>query len=300
VSRMSSRKLTAARSSVIYNFVLMAVKVVVAIFSGSVSVLMEALHSAGDIVASVLAYFGVRVGDTPPDEDHPYGYGKAESLAGLAEGLLLLFAACYVGYEAIVRFLSPEPIETGIALWVIGGTAVLNVVMGRYVGGVAKETGSEALAADAAHIWADLITSLGVLVALALVRITGETIFDPLVAIALSLWILFSAGRILLNVLRTLMDASLPLGEIEAIEGILREHPEVKEFHRLRTRKSGSARQIDGHVLLRDELSLIEAHRITEEVEDRIRELFPEVSVTLHMEPFQEEKRHQERAHGAD
>jgi cation diffusion facilitator family transporter len=156
------------------------------------------------------------------------------------------------------------------------------------------------LATDAAHIWADLITSLGVLVALTLVRLTGNNLFDPLIALGLSLWILFSAGRILLNVLRTLMDASLPIAEIEAIERILRNHAEVKDFHRLRTRKSGSARQIDGHVLLRDELSLVEAHRITEEVEDRIRGLYPEVSVTLHMEPFQEEVRHQKRAHGAD
>lgn len=297
---MSSRKLTAARASVIYNIILMVVKAVVAVLSGSVSVLMEALHSAGDIVASVLAYFGVRVSDAPPDEDHPYGHGKAESLAGLAEGLLLLLAAGYVGYEAVGRLVRPEPIEAGLALWVIGGTAVLNVVMGRYVGGVAKETGSEALAADAAHIWADLITSLGVLVALALVAMTGNSVFDPLIALGLSLWILFSAARILLNVLRTLMDASLPLPEVEAVEHILRKHPEVKDFHRLRTRKSGSERQIDGHILLRDELSLIEAHRITEEVEDHIRRLFPEVSVTLHMEPFQEEKRHQKRSHGAD
>jgi len=297
---MSSRKLTAARASVIYNVGLMVIKVFVAMLSGSVSVLMEALHSAGDILASALAYFGVRVGEAPPDEEHPYGHGKAESLAGLAEGLLLLLAAGYVGYEAVHRLLNPEPIETGLALWVIGGTAVLNVLMGRYVGGVARETHSEALAADAAHIWADLITSIGVLCALALVALTGQAIFDPLIALLLSAWILLSGAKIIANVARTLMDASLPEGEVEAVERVLREHPEVQDFHRLRTRKSGSARQIDGHILLRDELSLTEAHLITEDVEDRIRALFPEVNVTLHMEPFDEEKRHQQRAHGAD
>jgi cation diffusion facilitator family transporter len=297
---MSSRKLTAARASVGYNVGLCVVKAVVAILSGSVSVLMEALHRTGDIVASVLAYFGVRVGEAPPDEEHPYGHGKAESLAGMAEGVLLLIAAGYVGYEAIVRLLDPEPLETGLALWVIGGTAILNVLMGRYVGGVARETGSEALAADAAHIWADFVTTLGVLLALALVRLTGNTIFDPLVALALSLWILYSASRILWNVLRTLMDVSLPPEELERLERIFADHPEVKDFHRLRTRKSGSERQIDAHILLRDELSLIEAHRITEEVEDQIRGLFPDVSVFLHMEPYQEETRHQRQAHGAE
>lgn len=292
--------MAAARASVIYNVSLTIVKVIVAAISGSVSVLMEALHSAGDIVASLLAFFGVRVGDAPPDRDHPFGHGKAESLAGMGEGILLLIAAVYVGYEAVARLVSPEPIQTGIALWVIGGTALVNVLMGRYVQGVARETESEALHADAAHIWADFVTSIGVLLALALVRITGNPIYDPIVAIVLSVWILVSASRILWGVLQTLMDTSLPSKEVDEINRILREHTEVKDFHRIRTRRAGSARHIDGHILLRDELSLIEAHRITEEVEDRIRELFPEVSISLHMEPFREETRHQKSVHRAE
>ena len=296
----SNRKLAAARASVFYNLLLTIVKVAVALVSGSVSVLMEALHSAGDILASMFAFVGVKVSDAPPDEDHPFGHGKAESLAGIAEAMLLLAAAVYVGYEAVTRLMNPEPIDASIALWVIGGTAVANVLMGRYVGGVARETGSEALKADAAHIWADFVTSLGVLVALALVQLTGDPLYDPLIALALSVWILVAAGRILWGVLSTLMDTALPPDEVLEIERILREHPEVQSYHKLRTRKSGTARHIDGHILLRDELSLVEAHRITEEVEDRIRELFPEVSISLHMEPFSEELQHQKAVHGAD
>ena len=293
-------KLTAARASVFYNLVLTTVKVVVALLSGSVSVLMEALHSASDILASVFAYVGVKVGDVPPDESHPFGHGKAESLAGMAEAMLLLFAAAYVGYEAITRLTSPEPITTDIALWVIGVTAVVNILMGRYVDGVAKSTGSEALHADASHIWADFVTSVGVFVALGLVALTNDPIYDPIVALALTLWILVSAARILWGVLKTLMDTSLPPDELQAITRILDEHLEVKSYHKLRTRKSGTFRHIDGHILLRDELSLIEAHRITEEVEDEIRELFPEVSISLHMEPYREEVQHQRKVHGAE
>lgn len=297
---VSNRKLAAAKASVLYNLILTALKVAVAIVSGSVSVLMEAMHSAGDILASMFAVIGVKVSDAPPDEDHPFGHGKAESLAGMAEGLLLLIAACFVGYEAITRLVSPEPIETGIALWVIGATAVANVAMGRFVGRVARETGSEALHADAAHIWADFVTSIGVLAALALVQVTGDPVYDPIIALALSGWILISAARILWGVLNTLMDTSLPADEVAAIERILREHPEVQSYHKLRTRKSGTARHIDGHVLLRDELSLVEAHRITEEVEDQVRALFPEVSISLHMEPYSEEVYHQRKVHGAE
>jgi cation diffusion facilitator family transporter len=296
----ANRKIAAAKGSVVYNLILAAVKVVVAVFSGSVSVLMEALHSAGDILASMLAFVGVKVGEAPPDEDHPFGHGKAESLAGMAEALLLVIAAVYVGYEAVVRLFRPEPIETGLALWVIGGTAVANVLMGRFVGGVAKETGSEALHADASHIWADFVTSIGVLAALALVRITGNPIYDPIVALGLSVWIFVSAARILWGVMNTLMDTSLPTADRDAIVEILKSHPEVIDFHKLRTRKSGTFRHVDGHILLRDELSLIDAHKITEEVEDRIRALFPEVSISLHMEPYREEVQHQKTVHGAD
>ncbi|MEO7453351.1 MAG: cation diffusion facilitator family transporter [Fimbriimonadales bacterium] len=296
----ANRKLAAARASVFYNLALTVLKVAVAAVSGSVSVLMEALHSASDILASLFAFVGVKVSDAPPDEDHPFGHGKAESLAGMAEGLLLLGAAVYVGYEAVTRLVNPEPIEAGLAIWVIGGTAVANVLMGRYVGGVAKETESEALQADASHIWADFVTSIGVLVALVLVRLTGDPIYDPIIALVLSAWILFSAGRILWRVLRTLMDTALPEADRAEIVRILREHPEVKDFHRLRTRKSGTERHIDGHILLRDELNLIEAHRITEDVEDQIRALFPDVSITLHMEPYGEEVQHQQREHGVE
>jgi divalent metal cation (Fe/Co/Zn/Cd) transporter len=96
------------------------------------------------------------------------------------------------------------------------------------------------------------------------------------------------------------MDTSLPPDEVSEIERILREHSEVISYHKLRTRKSGTARHIDGHILLRDELSLVEAHRTTEEVEDQIRALFPEVSIALHMEPYREEVRHQRKEHGAE
>jgi cation diffusion facilitator family transporter len=295
-------KLRAAGASLFYNLALTLVKAWVAVASGSMSVLMEALHSAGDILASAFAYIGVKVGEAPPDEGHPFGHGKAESIAGMVEAVLLLGAGLYVAYEAFGRLvMSHVPaIEADLALWVIGGTAVANVLMGRYVGGVAKATGSEALKADAAHIWTDFLTSIGVLIALALVRITGDRDYDAIVALILSGWVMFSAGRILWGVMASLMDTSLPHEDVEAIERILREHAEVRDFHKLRTRKSGTARHVDGHILLRDELSLIEAHQITEEVEDQIRALFPEVSISLHMEPYRQEKRHQRVDHGAE
>ncbi|MGI8923789.1 MAG: cation diffusion facilitator family transporter [Fimbriimonadales bacterium] len=291
------RKTTAAAVSIAFNLALLITKVVIAMLSGSVSVLSEALHSVGDSVASVIAYIGVRVADKPADDDHPFGHGKAESLAGLAEATLLLMAGLYIGIESFLRLEEPEPVKVDIALYVIAGTAVVNIFVGRYLSRVAKETDSRALEADAAHVIADFVTSLGVLFALALVRITGNPIYDPAIALVLSAWIIYTALRIAANTLKLLMDRQLPDEEIRAIEAILLAHPEVKDWHQLRTRKSGSTRHIDAHILLRDELSLIEAHEITEEVEDLIRAKLPGVSISLHTEPFGHEMAHRREAH---
>lgn len=156
-----SRKTTAAAVSLVSNIILTIAKLIAAVLSGSVSVLSEAVHSVGDIIASALAWMSVRVADKPADRDHPYGHGKVESLAGLAEALLLIGAAVFVGYEAVQRFAHPEPIQIDLALWVIVGTAVWNLFIGGYLRKVAVETDSEAIKADAAHITADVITSAG-------------------------------------------------------------------------------------------------------------------------------------------
>lgn len=291
------RKTVGALVSVVSNVLLVAIKFAAALISGSVSVLSEAAHSLGDLIASLLAFFSVRVSDKPADKEHPYGHGKVESFAGMAEALLLLAAGGYVGYEAILRFAEPEPIKADIALAVVLGTAIVNIFVGRYLTRVANETDSEALRADAANVTADFVTTIGVLVALVLVRFTGNPIFDPIVALALTLWILYTALKIIISTFQTLIDVSLPEDEVQIIENILREHPQVKSWHQLRTRKAGSFRLVDAHILLPDDLTLIEAHEITEEVEDQIRAALSHVLISLHMEPYRQEIKHRREFH---
>ncbi len=292
------RKAVAALVSVLSNLLLTLAKVVAAILSGSISVLSEAVHSAGDIVASLLAFASVRVSDRPADPEHPFGHGKVESFAGLAEALLLIGAAGYVGWEAVHRLSHGRTIEVDIGLWVVGGTAVWNVFVGRYLSRVAKETDSEALAADAAHITADVVTSMGVFIGLALVKITNNPIYDPIVALMLTAWILWMAGKIAYTSFSLLIDTALPADEVELIADIIRTHPRVLDWHQLRTRKSGSHRHADVHVLVDDNLSLVESHRIAEEIEDRVRSSLPNVSINIHMEPYLLEKRHRRDVHG--
>lgn len=292
------RKAVAALVSVLSNLLLTLAKVVAAILSGSISVLSEAVHSAGDVVASLLAFASVRVSDRPADPEHPFGHGKVESFAGLAEALLLIGAAGYVGWEAVHRLSHGRTIEVDIGLWVVGGTAVWNVFVGRYLSRVAKETDSEALAADAAHITADVVTSMGVFIGLALVKITNNPIYDPIVALMLTAWILWMAGKIAYTSFSLLIDTALPADEVELIADIIRTHPRVLDWHQLRTRKSGSHRHADVHVLVDDNLSLVESHRIAEEIEDRVRSSLPNVSINIHMEPYLLEKMHRRDVHG--
>lgn len=295
---LARRKRLAAGVSVLSNVLLTAGKLVAFLLSGSVSVLSEALHSVGDIVASMLAYASVRVSEVPADREHPYGHGKVESFAGLAEAMLLIGAGVYVGYEAIARLLNPEPIRVDIALGIILVAAVWNAFVSRYIHRVAEETDSEALRANALHLTADVFTSAGVLVALLLVRLSGNAIFDPLIALALTVWILLSGGRIAFRTYQALIDRRLPQEDIDVIVSILRRHPAVLGYHQLRTRKAGSQRHIDAHILVEDTLSLLEAHAITEEVEDLIRGELPNVVITLHTEPFRHEAAHRKREHG--
>lgn len=297
MSSRSQAKKRAALVSVTSNSILTCAKFIAAFLSGSMSLLSEAVHSFSDVVASLVAFIGVHVSDAPADEGHPFGHGKAEPLAGFVEALLLFAAAIYIGLEAMNRFTRPEPIKVDIAIIVVTATALVNVFVGKFLHRTARETESDALHADSAHILADSVTSTGVLCALLLVRFTRNQAFDGIVAILLALWIIFSAIRIAFRSLDALMDVQLPGEEMEAIREILRTHPEVKDWHQLRTRKAGSHRHIDAHILLGDDLSLVRAHEITEEVEDRIRARLPNVSVSLHMEPYANEIKHRRQEH---
>jgi cation diffusion facilitator family transporter len=295
------RKMRAAALSIVSNALLVALKLVVGYTSGSVSVLSEAAHSATDLIASAIAFFSVRASDTPPDEEHPYGHGKIESISGLAEAVLIFAAAGYILYEIVEKFRSPaegHPHSVDAGLAVMGISALANFLISRYLVRVARETDSMALHADAEHLRADVLTSLGVLVGLALVRFTGIRWFDPIAALVVVLLILRSAYRLAHEALQPLLDSRLPDAEVATIRQILEEDPRVLGYHKLRTRKSGSQRHADVHVQIEDNSTLLQSHDLAEELEDRIRERLPAIYVNIHMEPYRAELRHQQEAHG--
>jgi len=296
---MTARKVAAARLSVMSNTLLTVTKLAVGIATGSVSVLSEAAHSANDLVAAGIAFFSVRVSDKPPDLRHPYGHGKVESVSGAIEAALIFGAAVYIVYEAVKKLLhgtGPLMVLPGIA--VMACSTVVNVLVSRYLFRVAAETESLALKADGEHLRTDVLTSLGVLAGLGMVYVTGWTILDPLIAIAVALVICVAAFRITREAMHGLLDTGLPEGDLDVVREVLDNEPAVLAYHKLRSRRSGSSRHIDAHVLVADDLTLAEAHQLTEELEDRIRERLPRAEVMLHTEPHDAEVAHQREVHG--
>jgi len=286
-----SRKVFAASVSVLSNTTLVVVKLVTGFFSGSVSIIAEAIHSANDLLASLIALISVRIAERPPDNEHPYGHGKAESIAAGIEAVLIIGAAVWIIVEALQRMVRQQPVEhLGWGALVMMLSVVLNTSVARYLFRVAREEDSPALEADAHHLATDVYTSLGVTVGLIVVWLTGWYVLDPLVAMVVALLILRIGFTLTIRSLHHLMDSRLPLTEVSLIEEILNGETRIHSWHNLRTRKSGNTRHIDLHIVFRNDATLLEAHQVADELEKRIeRELAP-AHVVIHVDPYDPSK----------
>lgn len=275
-----------ARLSVISNTALVCFKLAVGLYTGAVSIVSEAVHSGVDLLAAVIAFLAVREAGKPPDEEHAFGHGKIETLSGAVEALLIVLAALGIVYEAWNKMhASHQPVflEYGIAVMLI--SAVVNSVISRRLFAVARATDSQALAADALHLQTDVWTSVGVVAGLVAIKVTGWALLDPLIAIVVAAMV-FRAGYILTrkSVLE-LTDVALPPEEEAAIREIVASYPEVIAFHRLRTRRSGSWRQIDIHIILDKNMHLDKAHAVCDRIEAAIEQRLGRCDLVIHLEP---------------
>jgi len=293
-----NRKASAAKLSVISNTSLIVLKLIVGFVTGSVSILADAVHSVADLFAAIIAFFAVRVSEKPPDETHPYGHGNVEGISSILEALLILAAVAVIMFEAVKRLIHVRPLEQlGYGLLLMLVSIVVNAVVSRHLFRVAKETESVALQADAMHLHTDIYANVAVIVGLGLVQITGNPIFDPIVAILVSIGVLFMPLELMRTALNMLVDTRLPKHELERLEQVLNSHPGVLGFHKLRSRRAGSQRIVDLHIQVADDLSLSEAHRLTEEIEEQLRRELPNTDVLVHTEPHEEEQKHQAEHH---
>lgn len=281
-----SSKVKIARLSIASNCLLISMKLIVGIISGSVSIISEAIHSMMDLLAAIIAFFSVKIADNPPDKRHPYGHGKFENMSGVIEASLIFVAAFWIIYESVKKMLHPEPVESiGWGALVMGISAAVNFVVSRKLYKVAKETDSIALEADALHLKTDVYTSLGVAVGLFFIMIFKIPILDPIVAILVALFILREAFHLFIDAYAPLMDTALSHEETKIIEDIL--GVENLQYHNLKSRKAGSHRFLEFHLELPEKLPLKEAHDICDKIEDLIMSRIKNMEVTIHAEPFE-------------
>lgn len=277
-----------AALSIVSNSALILLKVAAGAITGSVAILSEAMHSAIDLIASVVAYTSIRKADEPADADHPYGHHKVENIAAAIEGILILVGSGVIIFEAVRRLAQRAPVDhLGFGIAVIAFSAAVNFGVSAHLGRQARETGSPALEGDAAHLRTDAYSSCGVLAGLVLVEMTGASWIDPVVALVVAGAVMTAGVRILRRSSRALVDEALPDDELEAVRETVREFGDrgVAGFHQLRARRAGVRRYIDLHVQFRRGTTLEAAHETAHALQEAIRERLRESDVLIHLEP---------------
>jgi cation diffusion facilitator family transporter len=288
---MFNTKTSAAGLSIGTVASLILLKVTVGIFSGSVSIIAQAVDSLLDLFASLVTFFGLRFAAKPADREHPFGHGKMESISGVVQGGLIFAAAAFILYQAITRIIGGAAIEYVTAgIVVMAVCIVVNILISRHLLRVARKTDSAALEANARNLATDVYTALGVLAGLVAVRITGLNILDPIIAIAVVIFILKTAYDVIRKSFPHLIDVRLPADEEELIESTMREHMgELVGFHSLRTRKAGSERYIELHMIMARDASVERAHKLCDHLEEEIKSRLPHSDVMIHVEPCDRE-----------
>ncbi|MGF7429967.1 cation diffusion facilitator family transporter [Thermoanaerobacterium thermosaccharolyticum] len=279
-------KQNSALLSVISNSVLIVIKLLAGILMHSVSVISEAIHSSIDLIASLIAFLSIRVAVKPADEDHPFGHSKYENISGFVEAILIFFAAILIIYEAVRRIVTGTYVENlGTGIIVMLFASFVNAVVSYFLFKVSKKEDSIALRADAMHLLTDVFTSLGVTIGLVVIKVTKLGILDPIIAIFVALLIIKASIGLTKEALKDLADTSLPEKEVKEIENIIKSNIEITSFHKLRTRKSGSRREIDVHLRVDKDYNIVEAHELSHKVSKQIVDKFPDSHVIIHIEP---------------
>lgn len=291
------RKSGVAALSVASNTLLVVMKVIVGLMTGAVSILSEAIHSAVDLVASVIAFLAVRTSAKPADTHHPFGHGKYENLSGVIEALLIFVAALWIIFESVRKLIHPEPLDlAGIGVLVMGVSAIVNWIVSGRLFTVGRETDSIALQADAWHLRTDVYTSLGVMAALSVICGCGWVLpgvnvnwVDPVAALAVAVLIMKAAWDLTRDSVRDLLDAGLPEEEENWISTYVRsQQPDVTGLHGLRTRKGGATRFVEFHLIVPAGMPVRDAHAVSERIETAIEERYPSTHVSIHIEPCEQ------------
>jgi ferrous-iron efflux pump FieF len=287
----------AATASVAVAAILILAKVAAWIMTDSVAVLSSLLDSLLDAAASAINLVAVRHALTPADEEHRFGHGKAEPLAGLAQSAFICGSGLILLMEAVHRVGAPQPVqrpEIGIAVAVL--SILLSAALVFYQRRVVARTGSVAIAADSLHYGGDALLNLAVIASIVATGFLDAPLIDPLSGALIALWILWGAIGIARQSFDLLMDRELPAGDRGRILAIARARPEVLDVHDLRTRSAGTHIFVQMHIELDPDMRLARAHQIADGVEADIRAAFPHAEIIIHQDPAGELEPHRAAA----
>ena len=274
--------------SIIAALVTIALKVLAWWLTDSVGLLSDAIEGTINIVGATVALAMISVAARPPDEDHAFGYTKAEYFASGLEGTLILIAAIAIGFVAVDRLITPRPLEhVGPGLVVSAGAALINYVVARRLYEAGHHYRSIALEADARHLMTDVWTSAGVIAGVAAVWLTGWERLDPLIALAVAANIVWSGYKLMQRSIHGLLDRALPADQLQALDRVLdRYRARGIDFHALRTRQAGARSFVTLHVLVPADWTVAQGHSLAHEVERDIRAALPDAVVLTHVEPL--------------
>jgi ferrous-iron efflux pump FieF len=270
--------------------VLIAAKTGAWLITDSVSMLSSLIDSSLDLVSSLITFLAIRTALTPADEDHRFGHGKAEALAGMAQAGFIAASAGGLLLTVIDRFRTPKPVQDELVGIAVSGLAVvLTLGLMTFQGYVVRRTSSLAVTADRAHYTTDMVANIAVGLGIWLSSRFAEPTIDLAVALGVAVYLAVGAWGIGRQSIDVLMDRELPDEDRRKILHIVRRHPGVRSVHDLRTRSSGLHQFIQLHMVLHPTMSLGRAHVISDSVEAAIREAFPQADVTVHIDPYDDE-----------
>lgn len=275
----------ATRASLVVALILIGVKLVGWWWTDSVSLLASLLDSSADLIASLLTFLAVRWSLVPPDHNHRFGHGKAEALAALAQSMFILGSAVMLGLQGLDRLINPPPLQqTELGLAVMGFSILLTLALVSFQYSVARKTGSPAIRADALHYATDLLSGLGVILALFLSG-WGLLRADAIIGLLIAAYVAWSAVQIARDALNQLMDRELPAEIGDQVRDLALGVAGVRGIASLRTRQSGSIFFFELYIVLDDIITLRNAHDIGDEVRGVIQQAFPGADVMIHEEP---------------
>lgn len=275
-------------------FFLIIIKLTVGFMTGTVVIIASAIDSALDFLVSLFNSYAITKSQKPMDAEYNYGRGKIEGVASMVEGVIIIASGIFIIYAAVQKFIHEEPTtQLGLSLAVMGVSIAATSALVIFLNSVYKKTKNLIIKSDALHYKSDLYTNLGIIVSLVLIYFSNWHFIDPVVSIAIAIYIIYSAIGIVKEGVEMLLDKALEHETVEKIKEILQNHIDSKEciisgYHELKTRKSGSVNFVDVHIVFNDKTMLKESHELADQIEEQIIGIHPNESwiITIHQDPY--------------